>query len=538
MTASCRPSKKTPSLLKAAGLIAIVTVLAKVLGAVRDWSIFNAYGASLATDAYFSAVQLPWFAIVLLGGLGGPFHTATIAIFAKLIKNGEYPEKKARKLASTFITLTGLTFAGLAILVYGFSEPIMRFLLPDASGELLNRAAEQLRIMSPVVLFGGLIGIFYGLLNVYHSFVWPSLSPAAMSLVIIGALFLNPGDGTGHVLAYATMAGALCQLLLQLPDFLKYRFSLRPALDLNHPEIRQLGEVLFPIIIGTTIGQLIVYVDMFFVAQLQEGGWSAIVLSNRLLQLPIGVLQTALLVPIFPRFSRYVAEKNWDGLKKDFRIGVVALWFISIPILIVILFYTEPIIRTVFEHGRFDAGDTAMVTVALIFQAFQMLPYFARDTMTRVFYAFNDSMVPMLIGFLALGIKFGLNYVLVQHYGIGGITLATTLITFFNMTLLAIFLRRHIRPMGYSALLIPFGKLLFAGAGMGSFLFLAGFRIQESLMALFQPIISNATLLEIVPIGLTSLIGLGIYGGIALALKVDEAQYLFDRLRAYTIRKA
>ena len=64
------PRSQTSTLLRAAGLIAAVTILSKILGFARDWAIMNVYGLSLASDAYFAAFQIPSFAIVLLGGLG------------------------------------------------------------------------------------------------------------------------------------------------------------------------------------------------------------------------------------------------------------------------------------------------------------------------------------------------------------------------------------------------------------------------------------------------------------------------------------
>lgn len=463
-----KPSSKPPSLWKSAMFIAGVTMIAKALGFFRDWQIFHVYGASLATDAYFAAVQLPWYSVILLGGLGGPFHSMVVALFGKWVTAPNAPSKQVNQLASAFTILVGVLFVGLSVLTYGFAEPIMRLFLSDSKPELLALAAQQLKILAPMVFFGGWLGIFYGFLNIYHHFLWPSLSPAAMSVVIIIALALQKAPDQGQILAWATVGGALAQLLIQLPAV--WGFGWRPALpDWKPllPELKQLGEMIIPLVIGTTIGQVMVYVDMAFVSQLEEGGWAAVILSNRLMQLPIGVLQTAMLVPIFPRFSRAVADKNWDGLRQDIHTGVITLWVISIPVLVAIVLLGEPIIRLVFEHGEFSRHDTAMVTLALVFQALQMVPYFARDTLTRVFYAFEDAKTPMLIGLLAIGIKYGLNMLLVKQFGLGGITLSTALITAINMTLLgSILYAKHFKNYGPMLLLKRLGLLLSAGAGV------------------------------------------------------------------------
>lgn len=506
------------SLLRAAGLIAVVTVLSKLLGAVRDWAIVYVYGTSLVTDAYFAAFQIPSFAIVLLGGLGGPFHTATVSVFSKLIKDDEYPSEKARKLANAFITLTALVFTGLSILTFFFAKPILQALMPGASDALINNATIQMQIMSPTLFVGGLVGIFYGFLNIYNNFFWPSFSPAAMSLVLLIALWINPHDPTGYVLAWATLGGAIFQFLCQLPDYLKYRFHFRPSFNFKTPELKHINELLLPATIGTTIGQLVAYVDMFFASALQVGGWSAVTLSNRLIQFPIGVLQTALLVPIFPRFSRFVAENNMPEIKRHFKMGVVSLWFISIPVLVVMVFDTEVLIRLIFQHGQFTADNTTLVSHALLFQAFQMLPYFARDSLTRVFYAFHDSKTPLMIGLLAIGIKAALNAALVGPFGVGGITFATTLITFINMLLLAFLSKRHIQDLGFKEMLWPFAKLMTAGGLMAG-----------SMLAIthYGPSFEN----ELVTVAFSAAVGCLVYVIAAISFKVAEAEYLFNRLQ-------
>lgn len=521
-------TSKAPSLLKAAGLIALVTVFSKLLGFFRDWAVMYVYGTSLVSDAYYAAFQLPAFSIVLLGGLGGPFHTATVAVFSRLIKDNEAPSQRAKMLASTFITLTSVVFTGFSLLTFLFAKPIMALILSGGEPALIEMAAYQLQIMSPCILAGGIVGILYGLSNIYNCFFWPSLSPVAMSLTIMVGLLLFPHDNTGVVLAWATLAGGLLQVVMQLPEFFRQKFTLKPAWEIKAPEIRQAGELLFPATVGTTIGQLVTYVDMFFAASLGAGGWSAVTLSNRLVQLPLGVLQTALLVPIFPRFSRAAAEGNYEEIKRNFKTGVVSLWLISIPMLVLMMLYTEPLIRLIFQHGRFDARATQLVSLALVFQAFQIIPYFARDSITRVFYAFHDSKTPLMVGIIAIFAKALLNWLLVPRFGVGGITFAITLVTFINMTLLGLLSKKHIQDLGFREMVLPFLKLCVAGVLMVG----ATYGVQSLLQSAISPVMATwpAWLIQYGPIALSAIAGIGVYCVAAWMLRVEEADYLYKRL--------
>ncbi len=439
------PTAETPaateSIFKAATFIAVLTLISKALGFIRDWQIFHVFGASLATDAYFAAVQLPWYSLILVGGLGGPFHSAVVALFSKWVQPGQPPGAAAIRKANQLLTVVGLVFMAIAVGVWVYATPIMQLFLGSQRPELLALSAQHLRIMAPVLFFGGWIGVFYGLLNVAQHYFWPSMAPAVMNVVMIGALALTPATPEGTVLAWATLIGGGLQLLAQLPTtwlkgFNPLKFGKAGFAPLEKSALKGFGELVFPMLLGTTIGQLLVFVDLFFVNQLAEGGWSAIVLSNRLLQLPIGVLQTAMLVPLFPRFGRAVADKNWAGLRTDLANGVVTLWIIGAPMVAVLWLAGQPLVAMVFQHGEFDSSDTAMVALALSFQALQILPYFARDTFTRVFYAMEDSLTPLWVSLLAIAVKFACNWVFVGWFDLGGITLSTSVITLVNMVLL------------------------------------------------------------------------------------------------------
>ncbi len=446
------------NLFKTAGLIAVLTIISKVFGFWRDMAIANAYGASMVSDAFLTACNIPSFALILLGGVGGPFHTATISFFSKHIKDFEVeiPEESL-KIFNAFITGTALLFGVFTVLCYLFPEPILRFILRQASDDYIATAVVHLKIMSPVVLIGGVIGILYGIANVYKEFITPSLGPVFVSLATIIALWMFPDDPTGNVLAWGFLVGATGQLLFQLPSLIKNKIIYHPNFYFLTSDIRKINEVLFPAILSTTIGQTNVYIDMFFTSGLEEGAWSAISYSNRLYQFPAGVLITAFLVPLFPMFSSFIGQQDWDSLKKYFNKGISTLWFLAFPICMFIYMFAKDAIYLLFQRGAFDAYDTMMVTKALLFLSISLIPYVARDTLTRVFYSFDDSRTPFMVAIGSIAVKVIMNFLCVDRFGMAGITLATTAVTFFNMFMLGYLLRWKIR-MGYSSLLSPLLK--------------------------------------------------------------------------------
>lgn len=459
---------KEPSLLKAAWLIAVVTIVSKLIGFIRDVVIANCYGASMVSDAYFYAYQLPALAIVLLGGVGGPFHSATVSVFSKIIPSfREKANEQVNRLFNTFLTATFLFFAVFALVCFIFSDQIMGFIISGTNHELISLASMHLKIMTPVLIFGGIVGIYYGILISYREFMLPNISPILMSVVIIAMITLVKHDNNGVVLAVATTIGAFCQFVYQLPKIRQLGFRLKPNLDFaNNTHFKTLCELLFPAILSSTVGQIHIYVDMFFASSLKEGAWTAIGYANRVFQFPVGILATAFLVPLFPIFSKLVAEENWESIKTYFNKGVGVLFFASFPIIIMIWVLGYDGIKLIFQRGAFDDKATFMVTQALWYLAFSMIPYVFRDSITRVFYSFNDSRIPFLVALSSIVLKFFLNWLLVVKLaigsGIGGITLSTSLVTLFNGCVLGLLIKNKIK-LDYKSLFKNFGKMAIAG---------------------------------------------------------------------------
>lgn len=524
---------KSPSVLKAAWIIAVVTIVSKLIGFVRDIIIANYYGAAMVSDAYYYAYQIPSLSLILLGGVGGPFHSATVAIFSKLIPNlQEKPSEHVNKLYSTFMTATIIFFLALSAIMFIFPRQIMGLIISGGSPDMINLAATHLKIMTPLLVIGGIVGIYYGILIIYRQFMLPNLSPIIMSLAIIGIVIAAPSDQKGYALAWATTIGAILQLIIQYPNIRKLGYKLKPNFAFtNNPEFKEICELLFPAVLSSTVGQIHIYVDMFFTSSISEGAWTAIGYANRVFQFPVGILVTAFLVPLFPIFAKLVADKDYNGIKNYFNKGVGVLFFGAIPIIIGILVVGMDAVRLVFERGLFDEKATFMVTEALWFLSVSIIPYVFRDSITRVYYSFNDSKTPFVVAFSSIVLKLVLNYVLISkmHFGIGGITLSTSLVTLFNACVLGMFITKKM-DMDYKSLFINLLKMVVAGVITGGICYLCAFEFDKFVHLAKVPF-------EIIKITFIAIVCMIIYIPLNLLFKMEYAGELFNRLSAKLVRK-
>ncbi len=469
VTPAGAPGGKKQSLGKTFSIVAVLTVLSKCAGLIRDIVVLQAFGTNYLSDAFNNATLFTGNILILFGGLGGPFHSSAVAVLTPKKKDPD----SGRMMVQIFLaTLIFLILPSLAI--YFFAPELIKFIAPASAlaeaqrQEYWNETVRQIRIMLPLVAISGFVGLSYGVLNVYDKIFWPSFSPAIASLAIIIAVFCF-GDTTGIVcLAWATLAGAIGQAIVQIPGMLKTPLKWSFSKDL-HPGLKEYLLMLGPAAFSTSIGQISLYVHLYFTSTIQEGGWTAIVNANRLIQLPLGVLLTAMLVPILPRFTEQVAGNRIQDLKDELSKALRLLWFLALPIAALLMAIPTPIIKLLFERGKFTTHSTEMVTTVMIFLAPGIFFYLARDLITRVFYAHQDSKTPFLIAVAAIVLQTALDWLFVfqMKSGIAGIAIATTLVTVFNLFALTFFARKKIGRLGTTKLIYPTAIMIFASTVCG-----------------------------------------------------------------------
>ena len=172
-----------------------------------------------------------------------------------------------------------------------------------------------------------------------------------------------------------------------------------------------------------------------------------------------------------------------------------------------------------------------MVTEALWFLSVSIIPYVFRDSITRVYYSFNDSKTPFVVAFSSIVLKLVLNYVLISkmHFGIGGITLSTSLVTLFNACVLGMFITKKM-DMDYKSLFINLLKMVVAGVITGGICYLCAFEFDKFVHLAKVPF-------EIIKITFIAIVCMIIYIPLNLLFKMEYAGELFNRLSAKLVRK-
>ena len=258
---------------------------------------------------------------------------------------------------------------------------------------------------------------------------------------------------------------------------------------------------------------------------IDQGAWTAINNANRLVQLPLGVLITAMLVPVLPRFTDQVANGKIEDMKFDFARALRLMWFLAMPLTALLLVLAEPAVRILFQRGEWTQRATDLTVAALVYQVPSIILYIGRDLITRVFYALQDSKTPYHVAIAAMIIKGLLDwyFVRVAHMGVAGISIATSLLTVINFALLATILRGKIGTLHWSQMIKPFAVMLAAATtcgavALGSY---SGLRMLAGDTGLFKAIAFTV---------ISGSLGALAYLLVCIVLRLKEPQIMFERL--------
>ena len=518
------------SLAKIAGIVAVATIISKFFGLFRQLAIAAAFGTGPVANAYAYAYIIPGFLLILLGGINGPFHSAMVSALAKRKKEETAP------LVETITTLVGALLLGLTIIIIIIAPQLISlgFNLSDADALI---AIQQLRIMAPMALFAGLIGVGFGTLNAADLYWLPSISPLFSStalLVSLGAFVLYMGDTDpsnthymvtgGIVLAGGTLAGAVIQWFVQ--SIVQWRSGLgsfRLRFNWKQPGVWDVVKVMAPAAFSSGTLQINLFTDMRFAAPISGAG-AAFTYANLIVQTPLGIISNVILVPFLPVFSRLAAPEHWDELKDRIRQVLILTALTMLPLGALFVTLALPIIRIVYERGKFSADASALVASILVAYGIGMFVYLGRDVLVRVFYGLGDGATPFRISLVNIGLNVVLDYFLVKQFGAPGIVYATVGINLVTMLALRYFLDKRLNGLPWDALTKPIALLIGASG-------IEGLAAWVSRWGLEQWLGTEGVLPRIIQLAGAGTAGLVVFGAIATQLGLPEVEMLTGRIR-------
>jgi putative peptidoglycan lipid II flippase len=535
MTTSSQLAEAPPStegIAKAAGILSLGNVASRALGMVRQTVIADLFGASPYVSAFVAAARVPTMIYDLL--IGGLLSAALVPVFSDYAS----PEKRQElwRVFSVVVSLA-VVILSLIVLLLELLAPLVTWLLGGGfDAQLQAVTTRMIRIILPAVLFFGLSGMVTGLLYSLKRFTYPAFGAAIYNAGLITCALLLADKVDIYSLVLGILLGAILQLAIQLPDLRDVRFSF--SLDLSHPALRRIVGLYLPVVLGLVISQIGIFIDSNLASRTGGESIAWMDYATRLIQLPIGLVSTAVSLAILPTLSQYgSSEAQSSKLKaqtsnlqlptsnfqQTLAQGLKMVLIAIIPATVGLFVLATPIVSLLYEHGDFDARDTVQTAMALRYYLLG-LTFAAIDLpLVFAFYARKDTLTPALVGVWGVVVYLIVALSLIRPLGMIGLVLANSAqLTVHALTMLALFQRRMGGLGGHGIMALAF-KALFASLVMGGVTYLALSGLQRVLDA-------NTLVSKLVIVGGAGGVGLAMYLGMIALLRVEEARLVGEMI--------
>ena len=471
-------------MLKSSGALASATLTSRILGMVREIVYARFMGDGPVASAFKLAFQIPNLFRRLLGE--GALSAAFIPIF-KAKEKTEGEREMWRSANAVISAMVVVAAAVIALVMLGISQ-VLALHDFDANTRLM---LLLLRIMFPYMLVICLTAILMGMLNARGHFFVPAAGALILNLVMIASvLFLAPRMG-GNLnqqifgLAIGVLIAGVAQAAFQLPTLRREGFRYQWVAPWRDETVRQVVLKMIPGALGVAAFQINVLVTYGIAFWIDPQIVASFDYAVRLMELPQGVFGISLATYLLPTLSGLAAEKDYTAFRATLLQGLGYLIFANLIASVMLVVLAEPIIRLIFEHGRFDTGSTQRAAFALACLAPGLVAFSMVNVLARAFYALGDTQTPMKISVVCLGLNlvFALWLVLSFHPGYrqGGLGIANTLTAACNVGLLLYALHRKLSRLQLSPLTQTLPAKLAAATAAGLACWAAGRYWEHSL---------------------------------------------------------
>jgi len=503
----------------------IATLASRLLGVVREQIFAALFGASVYSDAFITAFRIPNLLRDLFAE--GALSAAFVPTFSStLTKDGA---TAAFRLANLVLATLTLLIGLLVLIALIFPQPIVEAIAPGFQGQKLELTVLATRIMLPFLLLVSLAALCMGMLNAHDRYTTAAFAPAMFNVGTIAtgiALHAAGYSDRAAVIGWSigTLIGGAAQLAIQLVPLWRLGFRLRPRLDLafRDPGLRRMAGLMGFAVIGLAATQVNLFVSTIF-ASTDERAISYLNYAFRVLYLPIGLFGVAAGTVTAVRSGRAAAANDTDAMAASVRDSLRFLILFTLPSTAGLIVLGRPIVRLLFERGRFGPEDTTATAAALALYGVGLTAYSSVKVFASAFYALSKAYVPVLCSFAAVCTNLLFAVLTFQDLGFRGLALGTSLGALVNCSLLAAVFHAQLGLIRRDLLALC-AQVMIASGVMAAASWVTSAQIETRLPAHSLP----AALLAA---GAPILVGLAVFAAACRLLGVEEVRRLWPLRR-------
>ena len=446
----------------------VATTAARATGLLREIAFASAFGATVASDAYYAAFRVPNLFRDLFAE--GALSSAFVPIFADV--SARDGAERAFAMANALLGVLLLGAGGLALSMVAVPEAWV-WLVAAGFWEVPEKGAltaSLVQLLSPFLATVSVASVLAGMLQVRGYFFLPALAPAAFNIcVMVGALIPAPAwsaIGLDHIAAVslASVVGGALQALIQLPAL--RRLGWRPRLAFRDPALRRVISYIGPAFLGIATVQFGIVIDLQIASTMADGAVTYLRYGLQLCMLPMSLFAGPIAVSAIAAVSNERSRGQTDVARRSTTEALGLVVFAMAPACIGLMVLAEPITSLVFERGLFAAEDAILTGAVVQCYALGLIAYGLHRVLVPTLFAWGDPWSPAVFSVLAILFKIPLALGLSSLLGLPGLALAHVVSLWVEVLALAVWLRRRAGGLGRDLprdllwMLPPLGVLL------------------------------------------------------------------------------
>ena len=462
-------SKKQSTVGSAAIVLAVMVLLSRVLGLIRDRLLSN-YFSPEQLGVYFAAFRIPNFIFELL--VMGALTSAFIPVYTKYLS--EDKEKEAQRIAAVLINVSVVALAIAAIPLYIGAEWISRMLAPGFNPSQIAEMSRYTRFILVFQVAPLLVGnVFTGILQSHNLFLIPAAAPVMYNVgIIVGTVLFSAAYGMwGPVIGVGI--GAFLFAIIQIPLVLQLGYRHSKEVNPKLPGVQEVGRLMGPRTLGLAVSQIDITVDLIMASLLGARMVTIFNFAQHLQQLPVGLFGATIGQAALPSLSTYSAKEKTGEFIETLQSAMHQILFWVLPSSVLFIVLRIPVVRLIFGAQHFDWSATVDTGMTLSAFGISLFAQAIIQVLARGFYALYDSKTPVTIGVLTvlLNSLLSILFILWLHLPVWSLGLSTSIASIANAAFLLYLLDKRVRGLLSRPFIVPAIKMCIAAVVTGAALY-------------------------------------------------------------------
>lgn len=428
--------------LRAIATVGGMTLVSRILGFVREVMIAGILGTGPMAEAFIVAMRLPNLLRQMFAE--GAFSAAFVPVFTRHVADQGLTGARifAEQVLSVLLIVLLVMTVGAEL-----AMPWLIHIFAPGFDEVPEKFAATVLftgITFPYIVFMSLCALQGGMLNGLHKFGQNAVAPVILNAILIATMWLIHGDDffVAEALSWSVTLAGLVQFLWLTFACHRAGLKLRLPWPCFTPDVVRLCKLMVPGLIGSSVNQINLAVSTIL-ASLHPGSVSYIYYADRLYQLPLALIGSAIGVVLLPALTRSLrSDEPAVAICMQNRALELGL-ALSLPATIGLIVAALPIVTTVYQRGAFGHDDAQAVALALMIMSAGLPAYVANKALTAAFLAREDTATPFRQAVMSVAVNIAISAAITPTYGYIGVAIGAMAAAWVNAGLLAAILLRR-----------------------------------------------------------------------------------------------